>query len=208
MFLENTGRLLFKHLRMSLFFAMLATLPLCTGIFLFFQHQSVNRLQEALLATNLRAKTAFEKKDRKERFLKRHADPDPLFLEKQLQSLSFLGQEKVRLKTLWGHPALVNKHLAGKRMGFLNSGENQLLFQEEQIQISNPYKEFIEKQKRPVEMDAEDLNHVLALIEEPIITLDHRPQLIITDFSLHRKQTSLQNEVLEVNFDLLKREFL
>jgi hypothetical protein len=72
-------------------------------------------------------------------------------------------------------------------------------------------KETLEKQKMPIELDEEDLKNLLALIEETPFHLAlpkmNRPQLIISDFSLTKKNAPLQNEVFELRMDILKREF-
>lgn len=207
MFLEKAGRFLFKSIPAPLFFSGIILLPICVVIFLFFQKQSVDAMQGDIVRTMAKAKTAFEKKERKERFLERHRQSDPRFLDTTLATLSFLSSEKERLLSLGSHPALVNRREVSSRIRFIEGEENRLRFQEEGVQIAKQYKEIIEKQKRPVEMDSDDLNRALALIEESQVTCDLRPQLIITDFSLHKKTTPLRNEVLEIKMDLLKREF-
>jgi len=53
------------------------------------------------------------------------------------------------------------------------------------------------------------LKTLVHLIEEtdPLKNSGQRPQLLISDFSMAKKNTLLQNEVFEIKMDLLKREF-
>jgi hypothetical protein len=188
---------------------LLAVAPLCVGFLLYLEKQSVNLLLEQFHAGKTKIKTAVDRKDRKERFLQKHTHSDPYFLNKKVENLSFLESEKSVLKQWINHPGISNKEPLVQRLHFLASGENRLAFTEEEIQLSKLYKETKEKQKSPIEVDEQDLKGLLGLIEEVHPgTQESRPQLIVSECSLHKKQTSLQREVLEVKMDLFKREFL
>lgn len=206
MFAEKIGRYIFTRIRIPIFLLLLAIGPICVGCFLFWEKQSVELLQEQFMTAKSNARTAFDRKGRKERFLGRHAKSDPYFLDSTIESIGFLEDEKWQLKAWESHPAVSNKQLIAQRNRSL--GENRLAFVEEDIQVSKLYKETAEKQKTPIELDSHDLQNLLAIIEDQTEAKIPRPQLVITNFSLKKKTTLLQNEILEINMDLLKREFL
>ena len=207
MFLESMGRFFFGKIRMPFFCFFCAIIPLCALTYIYFQQQAVSLLEEQCNLVKVKAKTAVLRKERREKFLAIHTTSSPFFLDEQIESLTFLKKEKSRLENWASHPALSNKGLISKRIKFLESGENRMEFMEEEVRISKLHKETIEKQKNPVEMDGDDLKKILSLIEGfPAIQMQ-RPQLIVTDFTMRKKVTPLQNEVVEINLDLLKREF-
>lgn len=206
-FLESAGRFFFERLRPSFFFLLLGIGPITSSLFLFSEKQSVEMFQEQFAHIARKAKTAVAKKLRKEKFLQMHKNSDPYFLDKEIESLSLLENERGRLKRWLTHPAIANKEALTKRLYFLESGQNLLSFTEDEIQFSKAFKETYEKQRGTVEVDADDLKSLLSRIEEVQSVNMNRPQLIICDFSLKKKRTELQNEVFELNMDLLKREF-
>jgi hypothetical protein len=210
-FFEASGRFFFQKLRPPFFLLLLGISPLVSSFLLFNERQSVEIFQNQFSSIALKSKTAFEKKERKERFLQTHKNSDPYFLDKEIESLSFLANEKTQLKNWLSHPAIANKDMLKKRLIFLESDQNRLSFTDDEIQFSKTVRETLEKQREIVEVDQDDLKNLLALIEET--SLDsapskiNRPQLVISDFSLTKKNTNLQNEVFELKMELLKREF-
>lgn len=206
MFFEKVGRILFSKLRIPFFLLLLATGPLLSGFYLFQKLSSTDLVQESFAIATKKAKAAFARKERKEKFLARHVNSDPYFLDKKIESFSFLKKEQDSLKQWLFHPAISQKKLIRDRLEFLGK-ENRLSFSEGEIQVSPLCKETIEKQRYLVEMDGEDLKKLLSAIEEFSDDSQHRPQLLITHFSLHKKETPLFNQVFDVNMDLLKREF-
>jgi len=208
-FLELSGRFFFQKLRTPFFLLLLATGPLLSSFFLFSEKQTTEVFQDQFSSIAQKAKTAFAKKTRKEKFLETHKNSDPYFLDKEIESLAFLETEKARLKSWLTHPAIANKEALKKRLSFLEGRQNRLSFVDDEIQLGKSCKETLEKQRERVEVDVEDLKHLLALIEEIQGEANlKRPQLLICDFSLKKKATELQNEIYELKMDLLKREFL
>ncbi len=211
MFAEKMGRLLFKRIRAPFFYMLVAACPLCVATYLFIEKQSVDLLDQQLQIGRTKAKTAIQRKERKERFVGRHVNPDPYFLSKELEGFVFLKDEQSELKQWLHHPAIAQKSAISQRLHFLESAQNHLVFQEEEIQLSKFYKETLEKQNQPVDVDVKDLKELLGLIEDlpsDMPSLQHRPQLIISEFSLRKKQTPLDRQVFELKIDLFKREFL
>lgn len=208
---ERIGILVLQKKWWPIFLMLLGLGPLGAAFFLYQETQSFLDLEETGSLAMGRVKSAFQRKLRKEAFLAKHENSDPYFLDKEIESLRFLEREKRQLKGWLSHPAISNKEKITRRMQFLEGNENRLSFAEGDIQTSKTCKETMEKQRNPIEIDAEDLNNLLAHIEEtsePNTSAKKVPQLLICNFSMTQKNTLLQNEVFEITMDLLKREFL
>ncbi len=135
-------------------------------------------------------------------------NPDPHYLGKQLETLTFLLSEIKKLETNKAENP-DDEHIA-KRLQFLKEGGNRLQFAEEQIRSHELFRETEEKQQHTIEVNEEDLKKLLCLIEGitiwPYGPKEGRPQLIITDFKLTKKQLPNQEKVFVVSMQLLKRE--
>lgn len=208
----NAGKFFFQRLHPLLFLALLATPFLGSLFFLFSQVSEIQFLETKLITTTQRAKGVVDRKNKKERFLKRYCKANPYFLDEHIESLPFLQKEKNRLESLLKHPAWPAKGPIQDRLASIESEKNRLLFKEENIQTNSQVKETEEKQKHPIQIDQEDLQKLLSYLEdlpigshEPLL---QSPQLIIRNFHLKKQKTPFQNEVFELEMDLLKREFL
>ncbi|MFT4551444.1 MAG: hypothetical protein ACI9S8_000054 [Chlamydiales bacterium] len=141
-----------------------------------------------------------------------HENSDPLFIDSELESLSFLGDEIKNLKAITQDPSFPDTPAIKKRLDFLAGPNNRLVFTEDLIQSSPHSKETLEVMRHPVEVDIDDLYKILATVENvsigPYSPQPNSPQLIITDFKLERKKYPNKNEVFVLNIKLLKREFL
>jgi len=198
MFFERIGRIF------PLWSALLSIcFPLLATFILYSQHTSLQELEEQTLLSLSRSRTASLQKHLSDAFFSRHQHSDPYFLDHHIEALSFLQQEQKLLQPWASHPATNNRLELEHRLSFLRSEENRLLFHETKTQTSPQCKETHETQRHPIELDETDLKRLLSLIEEiPPDSTTSRPQLIIRDFHLTRKN---QTFVLEMN--LLKREF-
>lgn len=136
---------------------------------------------------------------------------DHFYIDKHLETLSFLESEAETLQKL-----VNNKYFAGdenvkKRLEFILGPSNDLLFSEGNVQSYPFFQETISSLVHPVEVNLEDLKEILALVEGsqigPYKPGPNRPQLIIIDFKLDRKEATEKNEVFLLNMKLLKREY-
>lgn len=136
--------------------------------------------------------------------------PDPHYLDKYLETLIFLPAEIKKLEALQAENP--EDELIAKRLQFLQQGGNRLIFSEEKIRNHELFREVEERQQYPIEVNEEDLKKLLCLIEGvtiwPYGPKEGRPQLIITDFKLTRKELPNQEKVYAVSMQLLKRENL
>lgn len=210
MFLENLGRFFFTRMRPAFFFILVVFPVVAASLFVYLESAEIQDLEDRLAKLSRKEKIAFERKGRKERFLKRYSNANPYFLDQKIEAFSLLQSEQTRLESLLHHPAFPESHSLKERLAFL--GENRFAFAEENIRASSTLKEVEEKQRKSVQMDENDLKAILSLVEDlPIdsaVPASGSPQLIIKDFRLKKQETSLQTEVFEVEMDLLKREFI
>ncbi|HSX12859.1 MAG TPA: hypothetical protein VLE96_00340 [Chlamydiales bacterium] len=209
--LERLGKFCFSQKRPLLFYIALA-LPIILGsLYSFIQYNKMKNFEELFSATCKKGKVALKRKQKKERFIKRHTNADPYFLDEYIESFTFSKPEIEELRKILHHPALSDKKPIEARLDFLTKGANRLSFTEEAIRSNGSIKETEEKQRHPVQMNEEDIKNLLAIVEDiPIVSdwkEESRPQIIITDFRIETKQTPLKTNTLEVDMQFLKREF-
>ena len=204
---EPIGRFFFEKNRLWLLLALLCA-PFFAGIaFLSPRFLTLREVEQSFDAAALRGRSSLEKRVQREEFLRRYTASEPYFIDQYLESFPLLQKELKELKSIQNHPACANRDFVQHRIGFIESSENRLAFAEENIRTSKKVKETDERLLHPVEIDADDLEHLLSLIEDiPLgsnIPYPHSPQLLIQDFSLIKKNRG----VYELNLTLLKREF-
>lgn len=211
MFLESCGKVAFSRIRSSFFYFLLLLPILLIGGYLFTQLANLQILEDRFADAAKKGKTAVERKMRAEHFIKRYSNADPYFLDRQIESLSFLQKEREQIESLLNHPALSQKQTLQDRLRFLAGDRNRLTFAEENIRSSPQIKETEEKQRHPVQMDGSDLARLCALIEDiPVGSfrpLPRMPQLLFLDFRMKKIQTPFHSEIYELEAELLKREW-
>lgn len=212
MFLEHCGQIFFSKIRLP-FFYLLALLPwIFVGSILMFQKNQTEELEEKFQRAALKGKSALERKMRKESFLNYYSGSDPYFLDRHIEPLCFLRQEKEQLEFLLRHPALPQKEAIQSRLTFLSGTDNRLSFREENVRTTSQIKETEEKQRHPIQLDQDDLENLLSRIENcpvgPFSPMEQSPQLLVRDLKLKQIKTPLQTEVFELELELLNREFL
>lgn len=97
-----------------------------------------------------------------------------------------------------------------RRLQFLKSTSNRLIFIEEKRRKAKGFVEIEEKQQYPVEVNEEDLKRTLSLIEGmtiwPYGPKENPPQLLIRGLELTRKESASQEKVFLLRMHLLRRE--
>ena len=211
MFLERIGKLCFGRVSPSLFYLLLLTPIFSSSLYLMVQNNEMTAREVQFANAWKKGRVALERKKQKETFLARYSHPDPYFLGRRIEALPLLQREQKMLENLYKHPALADKQRTKERLEFLKSDQNRLAFAEEAIRSTSRMKETEEKQRHPVEIDEEDLKQLLSLIEDipigPYSPPDNRPQILITDFRLDKKQSPFHTPVLQIDMKLLTREF-
>lgn len=208
--LERIGKLCFPGKTAFLFYILIVLPLFLGGSFLVFQYTEAKNLEATFYQTCKKGKKALATKKIKENFIQRHSNANPYFLE-NIESTTFLSPEIQELEHLIQHPALADKQALKARLDFLTKGANRLRFTEEAMRSSSKIKETEEKQLHPVQMNGEDIKKLLASLEDvPIDSYrmtENRPQIVITDFRLEKKQTPLKTHIFEVEMQFIKREF-
>lgn len=139
-------------------------------------------------------------------------DADHFYIDKYLETQTFLAPEIESLQKLSSNKNYPEDENVRKRIEHLTGPGNAMIFSEGVVQTYPLFQETTETLVHPVEVNVKDLHEVLALIEGTEIAsfkpAPNRPQLLILDFKLDKKNLSEKNEVFVLNLKLLKREFL
>ncbi len=186
-----------------------APIPFFWVLFNFiFGIQKLNHLEEEINRIHTKAIRSQQILQKENLLLTSLKNPDPHYLDKHVETLTFLLPEIKKLETLQMENP--EDEQVNRRLQFLKEGGNRLIFSEEQIRSNERFTEVEEKQQHPVEMNEEDLKKLLCLIEGitiwPYGPKEGRPQFIIKDFRLNRKELSSQEKVYVVSMQLIKRE--
>lgn len=207
---------MFKHIpvkRILLYLILIGTLPFWFVLALFYAQKG--DLEEVYAQLEMIQQQAFlkEKKQAMNLAVCQHfRDADHFYIDKHLETLVFLEPEIDLLQKISGDKNFADDERIKKRLEFLTSQANSLVFSEGVVQSFPLFQETTETLVHPVEVNAPDLQKILARIEGIEIgscaPSPHRPQLLITEFKLDKKKASEKNEVFFINLKLLKREFL
>lgn len=141
-----------------------------------------------------------------------YREADHFYLDKEIETIQLLQPEIESLKKIGSNPNFTEDDFVKKRIDFLTGRENKIVFSEGIVQSTPLFQEVTETLVHPVEINTEDLKQMLAKIEgKEIGNYDSgagRPQLVILDFKIEKKNIAENNEVFLLNLKLLKREFL
>lgn len=197
----------------ALFWFLLAAAPLP---FIFFlcqfvsKIQNLERLEEEMERIHLKTVHLEEVQRKESSLLASLKNPDPHYLDKQIETLTFLLPEIKKLEMIQAES--FDDEQINKRLQFLKDGGNRLVFSEEQIRTHELFRETEEKQQHPIEINEEDLKKLLCLVEGvtiwPYGPKEGRPQLIVQDFKLAKKELANQEKVFVISMHLIKRENL
>jgi hypothetical protein len=199
--------------RILIYLLLAGTLPFLFVFALFYsQKQHLSDL-ETLLENVQQQAFVKEKKQALNRAVRQHfRDADHFYIDKYLETLVFLEPEIETLQKIVNDPNFVEDERIKKRLEFLTSQANSLVFSEGVVQSFPLFQETVETLVHPVEVNITDLQKLLARIEGvaigPFTPSPNRPQLFMTEFKLDKKKVTDKNEVFLLNLKLIKREFL
>lgn len=198
--------------RKLLYFIAVGIIPLLLAIFYFFSEQESISMLSSTLETVQEQAILTEKKQSLNNAVRLHyKDADHFYIDKQLETLAFLEPEIESLQNVVSNRNFTEDVQIRKRLEFLTNG-NTLVFSEGVVQAMPTFQETLESLVHPVEVNIDDIKKILAKVEG--VTIGNytpglnRPQLIIIDFKLDKKQALDNNEVFQLDLKLLKREFL
>ena len=119
-------------------------------------------------------------------------DVDHYYIDKNLETLTLLEPEIESLKNMLNNPNFPEDENIKKRVENLTGPANSLVFTEGVVQSTPIFQEVTETLVHPVEVDVNDIQHILCRIEG--ISLGgctpppNRPQLMILDFKIDKKK--------------------
>jgi hypothetical protein len=139
-------------------------------------------------------------------------DADHFYIDKHLETLTFLEHEIDHLDKIINNENFAEDEAIKKRFEFLTGSLNSMIFSEGVVQSHPLFQETTETLVHPVEVNILNVQQILSHIEGVEIGTfsppPHRPQLIVLDFKLDKKNLNEKNDVFLLNLKLLKREFL
>lgn len=207
---------MFKNIpvhRGLLYSILIGVLPVLFAILLFYNEKGhLDELRQTLEAVQHQAFLK-EKKQALNLAVRQHfRDADHFYIDKHLETLVFLEPEIEILQKIASDKNFADDDRIKKRIEFLTSQANSLVFSEGVVQSFPLFQETEETLVHPVEVNIQDLQKILTRIEGTAIGSNtpgpHRPQLLITEFKLDKKKIQDKQEVFLLNLKLLKREFL
>jgi hypothetical protein len=136
-----------------------------------------------------------------------HRNCDGHYLRHKLEPVQLLRQRSEELSKLVAEHPYVDQALR-ERLHLWKSDQNRLHFLETNRQEQGAMLEACQVLAHPVELDGADLNFLLEQIEGPYSSESRAPQLLITELLLEKKGQGEQNEVLQLDLKVLKRDFI
>lgn len=188
-------------------------LPLFFLFFLFSSNKSaIDDLQNTL--ENIQYQAFIKEKKQSLNLAVRHhfRESDHFYIDKYLETLVFLEPEIEQLQKIVQDKNFADDERVKRRLEYLTTQSNALVFSEGVVQTFPYFQETIETLVHPVEVNAQDIQSILAKVEgvkiNEFVPGPSRPQLLITEFKLDKKNVNDKNEVYQLNLKLLKREYL
>lgn len=199
--------------RAILYLICLSLMPFAFIFFLFIS--KMNNLEELNNTIEMINHEAFmkEKKQALNLAVRQHfRDADHFYIDKYLETLVFLEPEIDTLQKIMMDKNFAEDERVKKRLEFLTTPANSLVFSEGVVQTFPMFQETTETLTHPVEVNRTDIQKILARIEGIDVggfsPGPNRPQLVVTEFKLDKKKVNDKNEVFLLNLKLIKREFL
>jgi hypothetical protein len=200
-------------MRLLLYSMLIGLLPFLFVVFNFFSNQSsLNEMRVNLQDMQQTAQIREKKQAANMAIANHYRDADHFYIDKYVETLTFLEPEIESLQKLINNKNFAGDEAVKKRVELLTGPGNAMVFSEGVVQSSPSFQETTETLVHPVEVNVADLQKILARIEGmsigPFSPGPNRPQLIILDFKLDRKNITEKNEIFVLNLKLLKREHL
>lgn len=174
------------------------------------ENAQINEVQRRMIRLEQDSQTRNRKRSDNNRVRAYYADADRFYLEKQVQSMPLLRDQRQELEKLLQVKSIAEDPRITRRLAALK--ENRMVFSEGMVQSYPFFNEIPESLSQPVEVDIEDVRELLAKLEGvhlgPYTPGERRPQMLITEFRLDRKSLSQNENSYMLNLKLLKREYL
>lgn len=199
--------------RLLIYLMLTGLIPIAIAWFSFSsQLDDVNDLQNKLWRLQDQAYSREKKQSANIAVRSQFHDVDHFYIDKNLETLSFLEPEIESLKGMLNNPNFPDDDNIKKRLETLSGQGNSLVFTEGVVQSTPVMQEVTETLVHPVEVNVADVKQILCRVEGVAMgeckPPPNRPQLIILDFKLEKKNVSEKNQIYQLNLKLLKREYL
>lgn len=199
--------------RLLLYLLLAGLLPIAFAWLTFSSQLDANQQLQRLLWSVQEQAYTHEKKQSLNMAIRNHyRDADHFYIDKYLETTTLLEPEIDSLKNMVANPNFNDDENVKKRLEELTGPANKISFTEGVVQSSPVFQEVTETLVHPVEADASDIREILCFTEgvamEGCTPPPNRPQLIVLDFKIDKKNVTDNNEVFLLNLKLLKREFL
>lgn len=197
--------------RLIFYILLLGSLPILLVVFQLYNASSeVDSLGQDVINTYESALIKEKKQATNKAVINHYKDADRFYIDKNIESIQLLKPEIDALEKISQQNNFIENEAVTNRLNTLK-GNNKLVFAEGVVQTTPYFTETPETLVRPVEVDLNDLQNILAKIEGVDIGTykpgPNPPQLLITDFKIEKKTAGEDNEVFSLNLKLLKREF-
>lgn len=199
--------------RLVMYLMGIGLLPFIFVIFLFTSQK--NQLNEIFDSLDYIRNQAFIKEKKQAlnvAVCQHYCDADHFYIDKHIETLTFLEPETEYMQKIARDANFADDERIKRRIEFLTGESNSLTFSEGVVQTFPLFQETAETLVHPVEVNAADIQKILARIEGinmgKFTSGPHRPQLLITEFKLDKKRVNDKNEVFLLNIKLIKREFI
>lgn len=182
------------------------TIIFCSFLWMTSTINSAENARNELLLLGNRIQAKVSEQETNRLIIKQYQGKDSLFLHKKLESMPLVSSEIALLKAKIAMSALPEDVLLEKRLQAITSSDNSFSFVENFTEVGKYYKEVVEHQTRPVELDTKDLFTVLTTLEGPEEGIETRPHFIISEARLERKKGIVQEE-WTLNLNIVRREY-
>jgi hypothetical protein len=159
-------------------------LPLFSSFYAFISKKhKLAELEERALFLNAKNQKNELMQKREKQIVLQMKKADPHYIEKALQSLSFLEPEKQKWKIFLSQiePSISMR----ERSRLLEGTGNKLEFVQQDLRREKNFTEIELSQTHPVELNEKDLKKVLSLLEGE--NIEQAPQILIKSFDLRKK---------------------
>lgn len=163
-----------------------------------------DRLDENIDRVIFLAQKASLKARESQKLKAQYKDSQSHYLQQELEPWILLEKEKKNISRVLHSPGFCGNKPLENRLAFLTSPLNAITLQERPLYTSSSFKEIEVTLHHPVEASLEDVENILKRIEKHE---KQKPLLLLSHFHLKRKKPIDHNEVFEINFTILKREF-
>jgi hypothetical protein len=168
------------------------------------RYEQVSQAEKRIETLEIKAKKTALTRARASSFIKQLQQADPHFLKNTLESMTLLAKEKKNLEFFLNIPMMKESSTLLEREKKLRN--NRLSLQEVAHASVENIRENIYVLKKPIEVGADDLQHLLNTMENGSTSfVKEKPQYIFQSFSLKKKILSKNYEVFECDFKVIER---